>query len=314
MDYIFSARNVRSGAFGSGPGPVKYLEVPENHTDPTPGHAIGLRAWFDKVIEIAKTNVNSRGMPVGDVLIYVHGFNNDPATVLVRHRAIRKGLEQQGYAGAVVSFDWPSASSALNYLEDRSDAKLTALRLVDAGIAPFSRYVQQDCDISVHILAHSMGGFVVREAFDDADDRPAVAATSWTVSQVMICAGDVSSESMGVNATSSSLYRHCVRLTNYSNPYDSILSISGAKRVGVSPRVGRIGLPASAPSKAVNVNVGDYYDTHRANFAGITNADHAWHFFDPVFLHDVLLTVKGAIDRNVFPTRRMDGGELHLKG
>jgi pimeloyl-ACP methyl ester carboxylesterase len=314
MDYIFSARSVRAGAFGTGPGPVKYLEIPENQKDPAPGHAIPLRAWFEKVIDAGKTNVNSRGMPVGDVLIYVHGFNNSPDTVLLRHRAIRKGLEAQGYAGAVVSFDWPSASSALNYLEDRSDAKTTALRLVDAGIAPFSRYVQQDCDISVHILAHSMGAFVVREAFDDADDRPAVAATSWTISQVMICSGDVSSESMGTNATSSSLYRHCVRLTNYSNPFDSILSISGAKRVGVSPRVGRIGLPGSAPSKAVNVNVGDYYDANRADFAGVPNADHAWYFFDPVFLHDVHLTVKGAIDRNVFPTRRLENGALHLKG
>ncbi len=314
MDFIFSARNVRAGAFGTGQGPVKYLEIPANENDPTPGQAIGLRAWFDKVIAAAKTSTNARGMPVGDVLIYVHGYNNSPQTVLHRHRAIRKGLEALGYQGAVVSFDWPSASSALNYLEDRSDAKMTALRLVDAGIAPFSRYVQQDCDISVHILAHSMGAFVVREAFDDADDRPAVAATSWTVSQVMLCAGDVSAESMGANATSASLYRHCVRLTNYANPFDSVLSISGAKRVGVSPRVGRIGLPASAPPKAVNVNVGDYYDAHRADFAGIPNADHGWYFFDPVFLDDVLLTLQGEIDRQVFPTRRHENGQLYLKG
>ncbi len=314
MDYIFAARSVRSGAFGNSPGPVKYLEIPENQHDPKPGHAISIRAWFEKVIEEAKTNVNSRGMPVGDVLIYIHGFNNDPATVLLRHRAIRAGLHAQGYAGAVVSFDWPSASSALNYLEDRADAKITALRLVDAGIAPFSRFVQQDCDILVHVLAHSMGAFVLREAFDDADDRPAVAATSWTISQAMICSGDISSQSMGDTATSSSLYRHCVRLTNYSNPFDSILSISGAKRVGVSPRVGRVGLSASAPAKGVNVNVGDYYDAHRADFAGVPNADHAWYFFDPVFLHDVHLNIKGAIDRNVFPTRRLENGALHLKG
>jgi esterase/lipase superfamily enzyme len=313
MDYIFSARSLRSGQLGNDPGPTKYLEVPAQDNAPVPGHAIAMRAWFDKVIHEGKTGTNSHGKPIGDVLIYIHGFNNDPATVLLRHRAIRSGLEAQGYKGAVVSFDWPSASNTLNYLEDRSDAKITALRLVDNGIAPFARYVQQDCDLSVHVLAHSMGAFVVREAFDDADDRPAVAATSWTVSQVMLCAGDVSAESMGVNATSSSLYRHCVRLTNYSNPFDSVLSISGAKRVGVSPRVGRIGLPATAPAKAVNVNVGDYYDAHRADFAGITNADHGWFFFDPVWLKDVLLTLRGEIDRQVFSTRRHADGQLHLK-
>ncbi|MGL5010789.1 MAG: alpha/beta hydrolase [Paracoccaceae bacterium] len=313
MDYIFAARNVKSGAFGSNPGPTKYLAVPPGVTDPTPAHAIARTDWIRAVIAEAKTGVTVQGMPVGDVLVHIHGFNNSPATMLERHRLLRKGLAAHGYQGTVVSFDWPSASSALNYLDDRQDAKLTALRLVTDGIAPFSRLVQQDCAISVHVLAHSMGAFVLREAFDDADDRPAVAATAWTVSQVMLAAGDVSATSMADSPTSSSLYRHCVRLTNYSNPYDSVLSISGAKRVGVSPRVGRIGLPANAPSKAVNVNTGDYYDANRAKFAGVQNADHAWFFYDATFLKDVFFTIQGELDRHVIPTRRDDNGVLHLK-
>jgi pimeloyl-ACP methyl ester carboxylesterase len=313
MDYMFSARNLQAGDFGTNPGPTKFLEIPATATSPHPTHAIPRRDWFARVMAEAQTATTPTGQPVGDVLIYVHGFNNSPATVLERHRAIRAGLAAHGYRGAIVSYDWPSATSALNYLEDRTDAKTTALRLVTDGIAPFSRLVQQDCAISVHILAHSMGAFVLREAFDDADDRPAVAATGWTVSQVMFCAADVSAESMGATPTSSSLYRHCVRLTNYSNPYDSILSLSGAKRVGVSPRVGRVGLPATAPGKAVNVDVGDYYDAHRADFAGIPNADHAWFFFDPTFLKDVLFTMQGDLDRHVIPTRRNAGGVLSLK-
>jgi pimeloyl-ACP methyl ester carboxylesterase len=314
MDYVFVARNLASGSFGSNPGPTRFLQVPPAATDLHPNQAITKRDWFDHVIHDAKHDPNAPGRPFGDVLVYVHGFNNDPATVLARHRLIRTGLAQHGYKGTVVSFDWPSASSALNYLDDRSDAKLTALRLVTDGIAPFSRLVQQDCDISVHVLAHSMGAYVVREAFDDADDRPNVAATSWTVSQVMFCAADVSAGSMVDGPTSSSLYRHCVRLTNYSNPYDSILSISGAKRVGVAPRVGRIGLPAGAPAKAVNVNTGDYYDANRARFAHLTNADHSWFFHDAAFLKDVFFTIQGDLDRHVIPTRRLEGGELRLRG
>jgi hypothetical protein len=117
---------------------------------------------------------------------------------------------------------------------------------------------------------------------------------------------------MGMTDSSSSLYRHCVRLTNYSNPYDAVLSISGAKRVGVSPRVGRIGLPASAPSKAVNVDVGDYYDAHREDFAHIPNSDHSFYFYDQTFLRDVHFTLKGEIDRMFIPTRVVRGDKLHL--
>jgi esterase/lipase superfamily enzyme len=313
MDYIFCARNTRAGAFGTDPGPTKYLEVPPGAAGPNPSHAITRRAWFDNVIAAATTSRTPGGHPVGDVLIYVHGFNMSQALMLDRHRRIRAGLKADGYRGVVVSFDWPSGDQAINYLPDRVDAKATAIRLVTDGIGPFSRFIDQGCEISVHLLVHSMGAYVLREAFDDADDRPAVAATSWTVSQVMLASADVSADSMGVTASSSSLYRHCVRLTNYSNPYDSVLSVSGVKRVGVSPRVGRIGLPEGAPPKAVNVNVGDYYDANRASFAQIPNHDHSFYFHDPTFLRDVHFTLKGEIDRAAIPTRVLRDGKLHLK-
>lgn len=131
----------------------------------------------------------------GDIVVYVHGYNNSQETMLARHRRIRQGLESHGFEGVVVSFDWPSADSALNYLEDRTDAKQTALRLVDEGIAAFAALQRPDCRINLHLLAHSMGAFVVREAFDDADDRPAIAAHSWSVSQVILVAADISSAS-----------------------------------------------------------------------------------------------------------------------
>lgn len=314
MDYVFCARNTTGGAFGTNSGPTRFLEVPANANSHTPAMAISKSAWFAKVAGAAEVRRTEQNVPIGDVLIYVHGFNNDLDSVLRRHRLIQKGLKALGFKGVVASFDWPSADSALNYLEDRTDAKLTALRLVSDGIAPLTAFMRQDCQISVHVLAHSMGAFVLREALDDADDRRALVTTGWSLSQVMICAGDVSADSMGPSPVSSSLYRHSIRLTNYSNPYDAVLSISNAKRVGVSPRVGRIGLPANAPAKGVNVDVGIYYDEHREKFAGIPNSDHSFYFSSPMFLKDVYLTLLGEIDRAAIPTRFVDGaGNLHLK-
>lgn len=313
LDYVFSARNISKGAFGSEPGPTRFLRVPAGDTALAPSQGITRRAWYDAVTAEAQVRRDPQsGRLVGDVLIFIHGFNTPQQTVLDRHRRIRRGLEALGYKGVVVSFDWPCATTAINYLEDRTDAKLTALRLVDDGIAPFSRFMRPDCEISVHVLAHSMGCYVLREAFDDADDRPAIAGVSWTVSQIMVCGGDVSAESMGTSPTSSSLYRHCVRLTNYSNPYDAVLSISNVKRLGVSPRVGRVGLPANAPSKAVNVDVGPYFDAHREGFDSVANADHTFYFYDASFLRDVFLTLTGNIDRSSIPGRFVENGKLYL--
>ena len=313
MDYIFCARNVTGGGFGSNPGPTKFLEVPDAAAVHTPAMAIQKSSWFDTVAALAETGRTARGKRMGDVLIHVHGFNTDQTLVLKRHRMIRRGLEALGYQGVVVSFDWPCADTALNYLDDRTDAKHTAIRLVSDGIVPFTRFLEQDCEIATHVLAHSMGAFVLREALDDADDRRALVTTGWSLSQVMICGGDVSADSMGPSAVSASLYRHCVRLTNYANPFDAVLSISNVKRVGVSPRVGRIGLPAGAPSKAVNVDMGLYYDAHREDFAGIANADHSFYFSSPEFLQDVYLTLLGEIDRASIPTRLERDGKLYLR-
>jgi esterase/lipase superfamily enzyme len=313
VDHIFCARNTTGGQFGSNPGPTKFLAVPANATHHTPAMAISKSAWFASVAAEAETDRTPQGAAMGDVLIYIHGFNTKPEMVLHRHRLIKKGLAALDYKGALVSFDWPSADSALNYLEDRTDAKLTAIRLVSDGIAPFTAFLQQDCEIAVHVLAHSMGAFVLREALDDADDRRAIVTTGWSLSQVMICSGDVSADSMGASAVSSSLYRHCVRLTNYSNPFDAVLSISNVKRVGVSPRVGRIGLPATAPSKAVNVDCGLYYDEHRERFADVANSDHSFYFSSPEFLKDVYLTLLGKIDRSSIPTRLERDGKLYLR-
>ena len=52
------------------------------------------------------------------------------------------------------------------------------------------------CKIDMHVLVHSMGAYVVREAFDDVDDTADIAQKSWSVSQVMLVGADVSVASL----------------------------------------------------------------------------------------------------------------------
>ena len=302
MDYVFSVRGVRNGKFGNEPSASSFLEVPGNANDLKPEQKITKAAWVRKVIEEAKHAPEGGDVGRGDIVFYVHGFNNSTRAVLSRTRKIATGLRANGFKGVVVAFDWPSADSALNYLEDRMDAKQSAFRLVDEGIRTFAALQEPSCRINLHVLAHSMGAYVVREAFDDADDRPAIAASSWSVSQILLVAADVSASGMADgNPKSSSLYRHCVRLTNYYNHFDEVLSLSNVKRVGVSPRAGRVGLPDTAPSKAVDIYCGQHYrDTHGTSDAA---KGHNWYFDDAVFLRDAFHTIDGKIDRADIPTR-----------
>ncbi|MEM6660138.1 MAG: alpha/beta hydrolase [Pseudomonadota bacterium] len=311
MDFAFVARGKSGNGFSNEPSASHFLAIPSQDNDMKLSHKISKSEWTKQVMAAAESGSPNSNTD-GDIVFYVHGFNNSQKEVLLRHRKIRKGLEANGFKGVVVSFDWPSADSALNYLEDREDAKLSAFRLVKDGVATFSALQRPYCRIDLHILAHSMGCFVVREAFDDADDRARIASKSWAVSQIMLVAADLSVASLEPgNPKSSSLYRHCVRLTNYYNTLDDVLSISAVKRVGVAPRVGRNGMNKPLHEKAANLYCGQRFKT--GGFEGGINTGHTFYFDDPVFLKDVFHTVSGRLDRDEIPTRGItDKGNLAL--
>ena len=321
--FVMCARAVEKANFISEPGPSLFLLVPEGEL-PSPKHAVKKAdQWYKKLRKAATWDKDSRNRKLdrGDLLVFVHGYNNDQKIVMERHAQLKRDLSSVGFKGEILSFDWPSDNKALNYLEDRHDAKMTAMQLVTDGIRALSDQQTPECTINIHLLGHSTGAYVIREAFDDADDAR-LANNAWAVSQVVFIGGDVSSASMSEgNSSTDSLYRHCTRLTNYSNLYDSVLKLSNAKRLGVAPRVGRVGLPDDSPSKAVNIDCTDYFgslasneEIKNADQAAITGSfEHSWHIGNKLFARDLFETLRGDLDRSVIPTRAVGtNGKLKL--
>jgi esterase/lipase superfamily enzyme len=321
--YYLTARAIRRGAFIAEPGPSKYLKVPLGEV-PTPAHAIARQRWVAEVRAAATWGSDDRDATRdrGDVLVFVHGYNNGLDDIAARHAQLSRDLDRIGWKGAVVTFAWPCDDLALNYLEDRHDAKRSAMQLVTDGIALLATPRRPLCSINVHLLGHSTGAFVIREAFDDADDAM-LQNSGWSVSQVAFVAADVSANSLSAShAKSTSLFRHCARLTNYFSRHDGVLKLSNTKRVGVAPRVGRVGLPADAPTKAADVDCSEYFallDTDAAVRAADQvdsggRFDHSWYLGNALFLRDLFETLKGELDRTVVPTRVSDTqGTLRLQ-
>jgi esterase/lipase superfamily enzyme len=322
-DLVICTRETKGNKFISEPGATTFLKVPDTVPLPKPSDGTEVDPWIRELFKQAIWGKDSRtGAPRGDILVFVHGYNNEQDIVMRRLRRLKADLTTAGYKGAVTAFDWPSANMTLNYLEDRHDAKATALRLVNDCIKLFAARQTPDCCINVHLLGHSTGAYVIREAFDDADDTE-MSNASWMISQVAFIGGDVSSASMAANSDSTqSLYRHCTRLTNYSNRADSVLKLSNIKRVGVAPRVGRAGLPENPPDKAVDVDCTEYFNQLNSNATvraadqreAIGTFDHSWHIGNRVFAADLFETLRGDLDRAVIPTRRQEGDSLRLQG
>ena len=312
--YVICTRRVRQGKFESEPGKALYLRVPSGR-NPSPQDRITRRVWFDEVRDRADGNADNRLDPAGDVLVFIHGYNNDQDIVMRRHRQLQADLWDEGFRGLVVSFDWPSASSTLNYLEDRWDASETAIELVLGCALPLATRQQSGCETNVHLLGHSTGAYVIREAFYHARKKGALHRRDWKVSQVVFVGGDIASDTLAENdSVSRALFGRALRITNYSNHYDKVLKVSNAKRLGLRPRVGRVGVPGNAHPSVVNVDCSEYFlnlDPDTQPFYG--TFCHSWHIGNRTFARDLAYVLHGGIDRHAIPTRRRAADSLALQ-
>jgi pimeloyl-ACP methyl ester carboxylesterase len=321
--FIICTRQIDSNqAYVAEPGETTFLKVPMAKNAYDPHDAIPKDRWKRQVIAAADGVEDEITGLSGDILFFVHGYNNDIPTVLWRTKTLQTSLAAQGWKGLVVGFDWPSGNSTLNYLEDRSDATKVAEQLVADALqllveAQFPTDPKAPvCTINVHLLGHSTGAYVIMEAFSNAAKNGDFFRVPWRIGQVAFIGGDVSSATLASSSDwSTPMYDRVFRFTNYSNRFDKVLGVSNMKRLGASPRAGRVGLPTNIPQKAVNVDCSDYFsskDPKTSTFVGTFN--HSWHIGDPVFALDLAMTLEGGIDRQAIPTRRNDQDGLTLVG
>lgn len=315
FNYVLCARNVRDGKFGTDFGESRYLKVPR--TEPaSPKHAIDAGTWFRELRDLADGLADGVISPKGDVLVFIHGYNNTPEDIARRHEVLQDDLSHEGWRGVVISFDWPCEDSTLNYLEDREDAAATAQFLVSHGIALIVKgQIKHQCETNIHLLGHSTGAYVIMEAFSAAEKVGGFFKQAWRIGQVAFIGGDVSAGSLDADSDwGKPMFARIMRLTNYSNGFDDVLAVSNAKRLGTAPRVGRVGLTEQAHPKTVNVNCSEYFQNldPKSQRQKLGWWNHSWHIGNPVWTRDLAMTMEGLYDRNVLPTREKRTDGLYL--
>ncbi len=92
-----------------------------------------------------------------DILFFVHGYNNSTSDSILR---LAQFVEDSGYTGIPVLFDWASAAKATKYVYDLNSALVARPQLEQVG-----RVLGQSKAEGYDIFAHSMGAFLTMEAF-----------------------------------------------------------------------------------------------------------------------------------------------------
>lgn len=307
MQYTISSR--KSLDSGDIRATSMYLVIDENGE----AKAIPSRVWVKSILKDLQT-LKEAGQPDAmepQLLFFVHGYNVDFESSFSAQVNAATWLSSLGWRGIVVGFDWPSDGLTFAYLNDREHARQTANRLIADGVKLFEQIQTADCPFPVHVMAHSMGAFVVREAFENAyQDVP----PSWQVGQLVLVAGDIAYDEMLQGRPGALAFlRYARRFTNYINRYDRALSVSDVKRLNMTRRLGRVGLPDEAPSEFSNVDCTDLFDK---SFPGDLIASlnpvqtHCFYFEQKAFWQDVLLTLAGGTDRTAISTRSAVRGLL----
>ena len=86
-DHVFTVRRVTGGAFGSEPGPARFLDVPPHARVPLPEHQVRKSAWMSDVMDDATGSMTLQSRQRGgDLVSFVPGYNHAPETMLQRLR------------------------------------------------------------------------------------------------------------------------------------------------------------------------------------------------------------------------------------
>jgi len=316
FDYLMTARRLSGGKFGDEPGQVKFIKVPRNVVEYDESHIISRAAWVNEVVGLADGDENPLSIsPKGDILVYVHGFNNTIENILTRQRSLTANLRAEAWRGVVASFDWPSNNQLLGYLEDREDGAKVAQSLVETCLTIVVTQQDRGCVTNIHLIGHSAGAYVITKALEYSPNKGSNFKSDWRLGQVAFISGDVSRNSFfDGDQWVQIMNKRVMRLTNYFNPYDAALAVSNAKRLGIAPRAGRRGLPDGVAEKFVDVNCGPHFLTLKPpQSGGSVSWSHSWYFEDRVFARDLAMTLEGAIDRDYIPTRDLKDDKLLLK-
>jgi esterase/lipase superfamily enzyme len=254
------------------------------------------------------TDVQAVMRGVGDLLVFLHGYNHTFREAAARAVQLQQWLASGGHELALMMFAWPSAGAGVaprTYSDDRQRAKCSGLAFGRALLkaTDFIRGTarKERCGGRIHLLAHSMGNWAVTGAIQAmrtyvGDNIPPL------FDEVLLVAADEDNDTLASSKKMAPILRGSRRVTVYYNQQDLALKASDVA-MGNPDRLGRSGPVASADlsSKITSVNVSPtiVWDAKGRDAWTKDETGHQYYRNNTVVRRDMLQVLAGTLDEDI---------------
>ena len=258
------------------------------------------------------------------VTLFVRGYNNGWQDAARRYHSVCRSLfSGENSLGLCVLFTWPSYGSPVDYLPDRSAARVAAPDLADVLSALYdwlldkqsdaAKFPERACKAKTSLIAHSMGNYVLQKALERAWTRKNRPLLVSLLSQLLMVAADVDNDLFKSGETvdgsdGDAIANLTYRISVLSSRRDAVLGASaGLKHFG-KRRLGRSGLDPDVP---IPDNVCEFDCTGLLPEA--TTAVHSAYFDDPWTI-ELMQGILRGVDRELLAAQfGLGHGELATK-
>lgn len=206
--------------------------------------SVGLGDWGIKNVNHLPNGLNwARDGGRRNVLIYVHGFNQNFETTVLDAARLSDGVK---FRGDTILFSWPSKAGLLDYIYDRESAMWSR----DAFESMLDELIGHPAVGNIHIVAHSMGTTLSVESLRQLYTRRGEAGTS-KIASVVLASPDID-----MDVFSSSV----LRLGNFRQKITVVIA-SNDRALGLLTRLGggvtRVGAAEKPQLEAMGLRVID---------------------------------------------------------
>lgn len=240
-----------------------------------------------------------------DTLIFIHGFNVSFNEALSSAALLARDIRIDRRPVNVVVFSWPSDGLLvpfMSYYSDREDGRASGPALARAFLRlkeflTTELEVEARCEQRLHILAHSMGAYVLRhglQAIRAKDPRALVRVFD----QILLVAADEDDDAFETDEKLKPLSQIGRQVTVYFNPNDRALVISD-KTKGNRDRLGSDGprLVDLIPKKV------ELVDCQVCAPTADPKGRHSYHVNSPAVAADISAVLRGQLADQI-PNRR----------